>query len=341
MRGLRDALPWLAMLAGTDLFFLLLLWLAAPEDLVALWLALLLASAFLFVGACLWTARRARRREELLRDYLLAPGPEREQALRAAFGGEHAALELLFDTVRREEGESAAARAALADYRGYVEAWAHETKTPLALLAFLLDNRRAALGGEMAGRLDYVRSRMQESVDQMLYYARLTGGRKDYQLEHLPLAPLLEEALEDYRPLLEEREMTVCLAVGEQTVYTDRRGFLFLLRQGVSNAVKYAGEDPLLEITLEEDGQGQTLVLRDNGRGVRACDLPYLFERGFTGTPDPDRGGATGMGLYLARRMAEDLHLTLEARSVWGEGFELRVCLPRVEKPHGRAEGTR
>ena len=71
------------------------------------------------------------------------------------------------------------------------------------------------------------------------------------------------------------------------------------------------------------------LCIKDNGQGVRTCDLPFVFEKGFTG------GGAvtkraTGMGLYLAREVAKDMGLSLEARSTWGEGFELWIGFPRV-----------
>lgn len=235
-------------------------------------------------------------------------------------------------TLRAQEQALSQAKLALADYRDYVESWAHETKTPLSLLTVLLDNRREELGEPVGEKLDYVRNRLQEFVNQMLYYARLTGEKKDYCFAQIPLGELVEEVLEDYRPLLEERRLTVSLEGGEQTIFTDRRGMLFLLSQIVSNAVKYSKPDSSLEITLTEEGDRQKLAIQDHGRGVRPCDLPYLFEKGFTGTPDPEQRSATGMGLYLAKKMAEDLHVELQAVSQWGEGFCMVLWLPVVRQ---------
>lgn len=105
-----------------------------------------------------------------------------------------------------------------------------------------------------------------------------------------------------------------------------------LLGQVVSNSVKYALDAPVLTFSLENGGTATVLSIRDNGPGVRACDLPYVFEKGFTGDSGHEKNKATGMGLYLAREVAKDLGLTLTAASDWGAGFEVRVTFPVVEE---------
>lgn len=218
------------------------------------------------------------------------------------------------------------------DYENYVELWAHEVKTPLALLTLLLDNRRDTLPEAVGFKLDYVRNRMQAFIDQMLYYARLRGARRDYRFERLPLRSCIDEVLDDYRPLLEEKHFRVELRLADETVFADRRGLCFLLGQVVSNSVKYALEKPVLTFSMESGDTAAVLTVRDNGPGVRACDLPYVFEKGFTGDSGHEKNKATGMGLYLAREVAKDLGLTLTAASDWGAGFEVRVTFPVVEE---------
>ena len=93
------------------------------------------------------------------------------------------------------------------DYEDYVELWAHEVKTPLALLTLVLDNRRGTLPEAVGFKLDYARNRMQAFIDQMLYYARLRGARRDYRFERLTLRGCIDEVLDDYRPLLEEKRL--------------------------------------------------------------------------------------------------------------------------------------
>ena len=174
---------------------------------------------------------------------------------------------------------------------------------------------------------------MQEFIDQMLYYARLKSARKDYLFERFPLLPCIREILEDYRPLLEEKQFRITLPSAEAHVYTDRRGLLFLIRQLVSNSVKYSARSPALRFDYREDASGCRLDIRDNGTGVKACDLPYIFEKGFTGDSGENRKRATGMGLYLAAEIAREIGLSLEASSQWGQGFEIRISFPKVETP--------
>lgn len=124
----------------------------------------------------------------------------------------------------------------------------------------------------------------------------------------------------------------------EEYVYTDRRGLRFLLQQLVSNAIKYSRREsektltkgPVLWFVFRRTETSCLLTVGDNGKGVPDWDLPYIFEKGFTGDSGQDRKKATGMGLYLAREIAGDLGLTLEARSGQGKGFEMDISFPLV-----------
>lgn len=71
-------------------------------------------------------------------------------------------------------------------------------------------------------------------------------------------------------------------------------------------------------------------TISDHGTGVKSYDLPYIFQKGFTGDATDSRKKATGMGLYLTKRMADDLNLKLEAESQWGEGMQMRILFPKV-----------
>ena len=70
-----------------------------------------------------------------------------------------------------------------------------------------------------------------------------------------------------------------------------------------------------------------------NGCGVKACDLPYIFDKGFTGSDINVSKKPTGMGLYLAREMATDLGLKLYAVSEYREGLTMKVQIPIVDRP--------
>ena len=64
---------------------------------------------------------------------------------------------------------------------------------------------------------------------------------------------------------------------------------------------------------------------------MKRSDLPFLFEKGFTGDTDERKKKATGMGLYLAGQMARNLKIEVDAESMYGEGFMLTLAFPVVE----------
>ena len=330
---LRQYLPWLGLLLGVDALAALLLWLADARAIAAMSAVIVLATVFLFGGVCAVLCARSKKRERAFTAFLTAPDAAHEQALcRLLSENETQSVHLLGETLRAQQQAIAQLQAQMDDYENYVELWAHEVKTPLALLTLVLDNRRDTLPETVGFKLDYVRNRMQAFIDQMLYYARLRGARRDYRFERLTLRGCIGEVLDDYRPLLEEKGFRVEIRPTDETVFADRRGLCFLLGQVVSNSVKYALEKPVLSFSLESKDTATVLSIRDNGPGVRACDLPYVFEKGFTGDSGHEKNKATGMGLYLAREVAKDLGLTLTAASDWGAGFEVRVTFPVVEE---------
>lgn len=66
--------------------------------------------------------------------------------------------------------------------------------------------------------------------------------------------------------------------------------------------MKYALNAPVLTFSLESNDTATVLSIRDNGPGVRACDLPYVFEKGFTGDSGHEKNKATGMGALSRAR---------------------------------------
>ena len=240
-------------------------------------------------------------------------------------------LHLLASVLQEKQSRIQEMEKSLRDYEDYVEGWAHEIKTPLSLLTMILDNRGDELSPSLQAKLDYVRSQLQEDITQMLYYARLGSSTKDYRFEAVDRQSALEEIMDDHAPLLEEKQFVVENRLQSETVYTDRRGLQFMLGQIFSNAIKYSGDAPRLTISVQHAAAAEILTIADNGMGVRSYDLPYIFQKGFTGDSTDGRKKATGMGLYLTKKMAGDLNLQLETESQWGEGFSISIIFPRVQ----------
>lgn len=330
-KRLMQYIPWLCLCLGIDGFAVLLLWIADVKALRAMAATIVFATILMFAAICAALLFLEQGREKAFQDFLDTPDEYHEKLLQKHLTVSQADdIHRLALVLREKQDAASMLQTRLEEYEEYVETWAHETKMPLSLLTLLLDNRREELPEQVGFKLDYIQSRLQESIDQMLFYARIKGMRKDYLFEHISISGIIQEVLEDYRPLLEEKGFRTSLPETDSLIYTDRRSFRFLLQQIVSNAVKYSAEQPELRFAFASGEKTCVLSVQDNGIGVKSCDLPFLFEKGFTGDCGENRKKATGMGLYLASEIGKDLKLILEADSRWGKGFEMRIVFPVV-----------
>lgn len=99
-------------------------------------------------------------------------------------------------------------------------------------------------------------------------------------------------------------------------MYSDEKWLCFILNQFIVNAVKYQAAQPVLKFYTEHQRNQIILCVADNGMGINAGDLPRIFEKGFTGENGrmADQN-ATGMGLYLCKRLCDKLDIGIFARS--------------------------
>ena len=333
IRIIKQYILWLMVMFVIDAFSVLLLWLADIDAFYSMIMVIVLATVLLFSVVCFVLIYLERKREQAFLDFIYTPDEHNEELLLKTVGNaQREYIRLLGKILRDKQAAYMEQKTHLNDYEEYIESWAHEIKTPISLLTFLLDNRRDELSSTVVFKLDYIRSRIQESVGQMLFYARLKSARKDYVFEHISILECIEEVLEDYNPLLEEKQFQIQISTQDDMIYSDRRGLNFILGQIVSNSIKYCVKEPELCFESTHGDGCYILCVRDNGTGVRNCDLPYIFEKGFTGDSGEGRKSSTGMGLYLAKEMAKELNIDLNASSEWGQGFEMEIAFPVVNE---------
>lgn len=337
-KRIAEYTPWLLLTACVEGICILFLALADVRALRVFAGVLILMTILMFAGVFLYVIKKEQKKDETFALFLQEPEEKTaEQLLLYCGKAEKERMQELIDYLQIQRKEKENLLKKTEDYEEYIEGWAHETKTPLSLLTFLLGNHKEEFSEPVGYKLEYIQTRMQESIDQMLFYARLKGGHKDYLFEMLDLRESLGKVLEDYGPLLEEKKFHVDIRIEPEGVqiYSDRRGFEFMLGQFISNAVKYCDKEPEIRIHVEKREENRKkmwiLSIEDNGCGVKACDLPYIFDKGFTGSDINVSKKATGMGLYLAREMAADLGLTLSATSCYRKGLTMKIKIPIIE----------
>lgn len=241
--------------------------------------------------------------------------PPPEGALEA----DYQALVRAQDAVRRELTDQMQRR--YADMNEYYTVWAHQIKTPIAAMRLLLQSGEGEANRALSDELQ----RIEQYVEMVLGYLRLESRSSDYVIRSYDLDGIVRPAVRKFASQFIHKKLRLDYEPVQATVLTDEKWLLFVIEQVLSNALKYTRTGGIT-ITLEEP---KTLCIRDTGIGIAPEDLPRVFEQGFTGYNGRDDKRATGIGLYLCRRILTRLGHTITIESELGAGTAVRIGLDR------------
>lgn len=202
--------------------------------------------------------------------------------------------------------------------------WIHEVKTPLTAMQLMIDR----LPDETLQRqLMYEWLRIHHLLDQQLHQKRIPFIQNDLYIEVSELEPIIYQEIRALKSWCIQKGIGFDVSLTETKVLTDAKWLGFILRQLITNAVKYsASSDILIESSRLDDHV--VLTIQDAGRGIDPKDLPRIYERGFTSTTHHEDSASTGMGLYLAKQVADSLHIRMNVSSVLGEGTTFTLTFP-------------
>jgi len=205
----------------------------------------------------------------------------------------------------------------------YTAAWVHEVKAPLTAIKLTIDGHR---NDPVIRKIEAEWLRVHLLIEQQLYISRLQSLEEDYVLEKTNVYGLVSAEVRELASWCLEKKLAVEIEGGDEEVVTDVKWCRFVIRQLLSNAVKYSPEGGTIFISKSVMPSGNiVLVIKDEGPGIKAHDLPRIFDKGFTGSTGRLHNAATGLGLYLAQMVATKVGITITARSELGQGTIMHV----------------
>lgn len=210
---------------------------------------------------------------------------------------DRALIDHLRDEIAALQNESSRRYGEMIDY---YTLWVHQIKTPIAAMHLTLQNEDSAVSRKLSAEL----FRIEQYVEMVLTYLRLDAPSTDYVIQSYELDPIIRQTVRKFAGEFINRKIRLDYTPVQETVVTDRKALSFVLEQVLSNALKYTPEGSI-RIYMRP---AKTLCIADTGIGIAPEDLPRIFEKGYTGCNGRIDQKASGIGLYLCRRICTNLN---------------------------------
>lgn len=200
----------------------------------------------------------------------------------------------------------------------YYTVWAHQIKTPIAAMRLTLQKEDVPEARRLASEL----SRIEQYVEMVLVFVRLGSDYSDYVFARQDIDEIIRNSVKKFASEFIDRRIRLEYDSVDIQAVTDEKWFAFVVEQLLSNALKYTREG-----SIKIYSEGKVLCIKDTGIGIAPEDLPRVFDKGYTGCNGRTDRRASGLGLYLCRRICQNLGIDISISSTVGEGTTVRLDL--------------
>ena len=203
------------------------------------------------------------------------------------------------------------------DLMDYYTLWVHQIKTPIAASQLLVQD---VTDRNIRSLLEQEIFKIDAYTHLVLQYLRLENFHDDLQLKQVALEQLVKEVVRKYSLFFIQKGLTINLDDLDVKVISDEKWLLVIIEQILSNSLKYTKSGGI-EIYFKDN----TLYLKDSGIGIKNSDILRVFERGFSGYNGRLTQQSSGLGLYLSKKIADQLGHDISISSQVGQGTTVSI----------------
>lgn len=212
----------------------------------------------------------------------------------------------------------------------FVTSWVHEVKTPIAVSRLIIENSIGKPQDEVLNSIEEEIDKIDNYVEQTLYYSRLDAFSKDYFINDINLERVVKEVVKKHIKTFISKRIKIEINDASLNVSSDKKWLIFIINQILSNSLKYTSENGKIKINFEKDEKEKRLIIQDNGVGIKPEDIIRVFDKGFTGHTGRENHKSTGMGLYLAKNLAGKLGHDITIESNYCEYTKVIIHFPKL-----------
>ena len=218
----------------------------------------------------------------------------------------------------------------------------HDLKTPLTAIKGYAEGLRDGVADTPEKQKRYLQTIYAKSddmttlVEELSFYTKIDTNNMPYHFEHVLANDYFSDCVEENKIELELKSIDISFfsnLEADTLILADREQIRRVMNNIIGNAVKYMGEQPEGSIVLRlwDEKEYVRIEVADNGKGIAAKDLPYIFERFFRADQSRNsRQGGTGLGLAIVKRIVEEHGGIVKAESEEGKGTTISFTLKKI-----------
>lgn len=214
-------------------------------------------------------------------------------------------------------------------YLDFINQWVHQMKTPVSVIDLTLQEENTSEFNEILDSIGEENEKISQGLNIMLYNARINEFNHDFNVENIDILLILRKVINDNKKLLIRHKIFPKIAGETAIVQTDKKWIYFVMNQIVINAIKYTAatekDKKTINFNIKEDTAKIVVSIEDNGIGIPKEDLGRVFNAFFTGKNGRKTSESTGMGMYLSKRICEELGNELYIESEEGKGASFYI----------------
>jgi signal transduction histidine kinase len=219
-------------------------------------------------------------------------------------------------------------------YIYFVNQWVHQMKTPVSVINLILQDQKNEEYREVFDSIAEENERISQGLEMMLYNARLNEFNLDFNVESIDILSVVRKVINHNKKSL-IRQFIFPKISGNEDVFveTDKKWIFFVINQIFINALKYSKdvqkEKKSIIFEIKQEQSKTILSIKDEGIGIPKEDIGRVFNAFFTGKNGRKTAESTGMGMYLSKRICEELGHDLLVESQEGVGSTFSIVFYR------------
>lgn len=214
------------------------------------------------------------------------------------------------------------------DHLTFINHWIHQMKTPVSVINLLLQEYE---GEEVSSNIQQELDKIDKGLNMAMYFARLDQFQKDFSVEKVNLYNEVVELINKERRLFIKNRIIPKVELDKDlVVYSDKKWLRFIIEQIIINGVKYSKDyGKYLIIKNIENSEYIIINIIDEGIGIPKKDIKRVFEPFFTGKNGRKFGESTGMGLYIVKKVCDNLGHRVEIKSEIEKGTRVSILFKK------------